>query len=154
MKLGSYLLFLGLTAVSEASVAAKSGRVPAPPDPGVLHCVDRAAAEYRIDTRLLRAMAKVESGFNPRAVGCDPDGGCGRGVMQIRHDLNRLDRYGVQKRDLDDPCTNTYIGAWVLSNCFRRHGVTWEGVGCYNAKSPKKRNEYAWRVYRAMNQIR
>lgn len=138
----------------DAAPAVPSGKRLREVDPVVLSCIQGAASTYRIDPGLLKAMAKVESGFNRWAVGCDPDGGCGKGVMQIRYDLNGLHRYGVQPEELYDPCKNIYIGAWVLSNCFSRHGVTWDGVGCYNAKTPRKRREYAWRVYQAVQQDR
>ena len=142
---GGVALMLFLASSTWAAKMAPS------PDPALLACIDSAATTYRISPDLLRGIAKVESGFNPAALGCDPDGGCGKGVMQIRYDLQGLAQHGVAPSELWDPCKNVYLGAWALANCFLRFGVTWDGVGCYNAKSPAKRREYAWRVYMAVN---
>lgn len=142
MILRLFLLAAGWACLVGTAMAKKT------PMPAHLQqCINGAAVTYQLHPRLLESIARVESGLNTQALSRDPDGGIGRGVMQIRHDLNRLDRYGVSTQDLMDPCVNVYVGAWVLANCFRRHGNTWNAVGCYNAKTPHKRAAYARRVY-------
>jgi soluble lytic murein transglycosylase-like protein len=77
--------------------------------------------------------------------------------MQINSShLPRLARHGINEADLYDPCTNIHVGAWLLSNEFSRHGVSWESDGAYNAACTQLRGKdcraarakYAWLVYR------
>lgn len=72
---------------------------------------DRAAAEARIDPRLLRAIAQAESSWNPRAV--SPVGA--RGIVQIMPATWRelLGRYGGPD-DPFDPEQNLRLGAHYL----------------------------------------
>ena len=51
---------------------------------------------------------------------------------------------------LGDPCTNVKVGAWILSDCIRKHGYTWEAVGAYNTSQKHKRARYARKVYMAL----
>ena len=62
-----------------------------------------------------------------------------------------LAQYGIEPSHLWDPCTSIHVGAWILANNMQR-GDYWSAVGAYNAgwdpSQAKKRNDYAWRVYR------
>jgi len=116
-------------------------------------CFDAAGREFGVDSRLLWAIAKVESGFNPGAVGPD---GKDLGLMQVRtiHIEDLKSRFGVQitSQDLFDPCFNVRMGAWVLATKIQRYGATWEAVGSYNARSRDKRDIYirkVWAAYRS-----
>ncbi len=71
---------------------------PTPYDP----FIRRVASEQGLDPSLIKAVALVESGFNPRAV--SPKGA--RGLMQLMPATAR--RYGV--RDPHDPYENLYAG--------------------------------------------
>ncbi len=114
-------------------------------------CIESAAQMYSVSPALLWGIAKVESGFNPRAVNTNKNGSYDFGVMQINSSHARsLGLAGWLA--LGDPCYNVHVGAWVLAGCVARHGNTWEAVGCYNARSAPKRRAYAWRVYRALAQ--
>ena len=72
--------------------------------------------------------------------------------------LTTLARHGIQEADLYDPCINIHVGAWLLASEFGRHGVSWEGVGAYNAACTQLRGndckaaraKYAWLVYRSL----
>lgn len=60
--------------------------------------------------------------------------------MQINSThLPMLIHAGFAKNDLFDPCTNIYVGAYILHGCILRHGNTWRAVGAYNAGSRKNR---------------
>lgn len=110
---------------------------------------DRAAAKYGLDPVLLYSIALVESSANPNAVATNKNKSTDHGAMQINSvHLPTLERYGIQRRDLFNPCVNVDVGAWILKQCFDRWGVTWDGVGCYNSSSLPHRRNYAAKVQR------
>ena len=109
-------------------------------------CFEEAGAEYGVSPRLLWAIAKAESDFNPAAFGTNVDGTFDYGVMQINSGWYRT--LGRERwMQLGDACYNVRTGAWILSQCVARYGYTWEAVGCYNAASPNKRARYARKIY-------
>jgi len=115
-------------------------------------CFDEAGRDYGINPRILRAIAKVESNYNPRAINRNTNGTYDFGVMQI----NSL-WYSVLGKErwnsLGDPCTNIKTGASILSSCIESYGYTWDAIGCYNSRTPDKRDKYARMVFRQMQQI-
>ena len=118
-------------------------------------CFDDAAALFEVPKRVLMAIAKTESNFNPRALHTNKDGSQDIGLMQInsKH-LPLLEKYGVRRADLFDACTNIKVGAWVLSSQFERYGKTWRAIGAYNASASNGesfRKSYVKKVWGAMN---
>ena len=112
-------------------------------------CWEEAGTRYRINSELLYAMARAESGLNPRAIGRNRNGSRDIGLMQINSAwLPRLALYGISERELFDPCTNIHIGAWILAGNIHRLGNTWEAVGAYNAVTPALRQAYIVKVRR------
>jgi len=109
-------------------------------------CFEQAADQYGLSPQLLWAICKVESNFNPKALNYNKNGSFDYGAMQINsfwYDKLGKDRW----QKLSDPCFNVKVGAWILSQCVKQHGYTWEAVGCYNARSQSKRATYANKVY-------
>ncbi len=122
------------------------------PKPAAAFCFEEAGRMYGVAPGLLWAIAKVESNFNPSAVGYNRDGSYDYGVMQINS--RWADRLGLDVwNTLADPCTNVKTGAAILADCLGRYGYTWEGIGCYNAVSLDKRAAYARNVITVLEQM-
>mgnify|MGYP001764662479 CR=1 FL=1 len=122
-------------------------------------CWEEASTDYGIPVDVLKAVAKTESGFNPKALNKNTNGTYDIGLMQINSGhLGTLSRHGIKEADLFDPCTNIRVGAWLLADSFSRRGATWDAVGAYNAACSQlkgkdcieARAQYAWRVYRQL----
>jgi soluble lytic murein transglycosylase-like protein len=115
-------------------------------------CYEAAGSRYGISPHLLHAISKGESNFNPFALNRNTNGSYDFGLMQINSSWEpALRRIGVPWDALADPCTNVMVGAWVLSQCIRDYGYTWPAVGCYNSRTPSKRDKYAARIARIIN---
>lgn len=113
-------------------------------------CWEEASQYYGVSAHLLYAIAKTESGLNPRAINrSNKNGSYDIGLMQINSAwLPTLRKYGVDEQQLYDACTSIQVGAWILSQNMKRLGENWNAVGAYNAKSPELRVKYALKVYR------
>lgn len=115
-------------------------------------CFQEAGVEYSINPQILKAIAKVESNFNPRAVNWNKNGTYDFGVMQI----NSSWYYTLGKEwwmTLGDPCSNIKGGARILSACMKKYGYSWEAIGCYNSQTPDKRDKYAMAVFKQLQSI-
>jgi soluble lytic murein transglycosylase-like protein len=116
-------------------------------------CMAKAAALHHVDLSLLRAIAKVESNMNPKAVGKNTNGSSDTGLMQINDWwLPTLAKHGIKQSDLLDACTSAYVGAWILAQSIQKHGNTWRAVGAYNSPTEKNQQIYADKVNRALAQ--
>ncbi|MEW6163182.1 MAG: lytic transglycosylase domain-containing protein [Nitrospirota bacterium] len=112
-------------------------------------CYEDAGNACGINPSLLKSIARIESGLNPRVINRNLDGSIDMGLMQINSSWVsrlRLD----SGRLLQDPCYNVMAGARILRLCIDKHGYTWEAVGCYNAVSRQKRIGYSWKVYKEL----
>jgi len=115
-------------------------------------CFEEAGVEYGINPQILKAIARVESNYKPRAINWNKNGTYDFGVMQI----NSSWYYALGKEwwmTLGDPCSNIRGGAKILSGCMKKYGYTWEAIGCYNSQTPSKRDRYAQSVYRQLKNI-
>ncbi len=131
--------------------------------PAQAFCFKEAGLRYQIDPRLLKSIARQESGMNPKAVGVNKnkDGKVisrDYGVMQVNDThVPRLVKMGVlrTKEDLiTNPCLNVQIGAWILATHLQKCGVNWSCLGSYNAgfasteRQEERRMRYAREIYR------
>lgn len=125
----------------------------ASPSAEVESCLRFAAAKHNLNYLLLRAIAEQESSFNPNAglaVGSsiNANGTKDHGLMQINSTwFPLLASYGITPQNIYNPCINADVGAWILSENFKRMGLTWDAVGAYNARTHWKRVKYANGVY-------
>ena len=141
MRFAVLILLLGISAVSSGSADA--------------FCYEEAGSRYGISPNLLYAISKGESSFNPIAINYNTNGSYDYGLMQINSTWEpALRKLGIPWDTLADPCTNVMVGAWVLSQCIRDYGYTWPAVGCYNSRTPSKRDRYAARIARIVRQNR
>lgn len=116
-------------------------------------CFTEAAQKYSLDPVLLKAIAKTESGFNPRAISQpNNNGSVDIGMMQINSSwLPKLSRFGISEAHLLQPCTNIHVGAWVLANNIKQMGPTWKAVGAYNSPTRVHQERYAQKVWSNYN---
>lgn len=112
-------------------------------------CWETVAQKYGVNPYLLYAIAKTESGLNPRAVNRNHNGSYDVGLMQINSQwFPTLRKLGISEQQLYQPCVNIEVGAWILAQNMRRLGNSWNAVGAYNAHDPALRLRYALKVYR------
>lgn len=104
--------------------------------------------KHGVSPYLLFAIAKTESGLNPKARNRNTNGSEDVGLMQVNSMWHStLAGFGISPADLLDGCVSLDVGAWILAANMRTMGVNWDAVGAYNAKSPNKRLRYANKVY-------
>lgn len=113
-------------------------------------CWEEAGRKYGINPYLLYAIAKTESGLNPKAINrANKNGTYDIGLMQINSTwLPTLRKYGISEEQLYQPCVSIEVGAWILAHNIRRLGHSWNAVGAYNAANPALRERYALKVYK------
>ena len=141
MRLATLILLLGIYVVSTI--------------PADAFCYEEAGTRYGISPTLLYAISKGESSFNPVAINYNSNGSYDYGLMQINSSWEpTLRKLGIPWNTLADPCTNVMVGAWVLSQCIQDYGYTWPAVGCYNSRTPSKRDRYAARIANIVRQER
>ena len=116
-------------------------------------CFEEAGLQYGINPQILRAIAKVESNFNPAAVNYNTNGTYDFGLMQI----NTIWAPTIGKErwnSLGDPCNSVKTGAWILSMCMEKYGYTWKAIGCYNSQTPDKRDKYSKKVFDQLQRVK
>ncbi|MBN6043727.1 type III secretion system invasion protein IagB [Citrobacter sp. ku-bf4] len=124
------------------------------------NCWDKAAHYYHVDPYLLYAIANVESGMNPYAIGQNRDGTRDVGLMQINSShFAELKIQGINEyRLITEPCTSIMVGASILSDMIKVYGYNWEAVGAYNAGLKKEnfslRMIYARKVWNKYQKIK
>ena len=117
--------------VDDEGVRVLTNLTPRPPVKAVKQAnfvpiINRLAAEHGVSQELVRAIVKVESNFNPRAVSPKD---C-KGLMQLHP--GTADRFGV--RDIFDPAQNIEGGVKYLSFLIEEFGQKLDFVlAAYNA---------------------
>ena len=106
---------------------------------------ERYGKQYGISPKLLKAIAKVESGEKPGIVG---DDGESVGLFQIqpKWHAQRL----KEGESLLDPEVNTRIACEILTELMDKYGTLDEVLTAYNCGHDTGSREYANRVYEEM----
>ena len=115
------------------------------------YCFDEAGREFGVSPNLLMCYSQHESKGNQKVQpNRNTDGSVDVCHMQINSSWKNAvgKKYGRSRADawwrgLADPCECTKAGAVILADCIKRHGLNWRGLGCYNAKSDRKRLKYS-----------
>lgn len=107
-------------------------------------CVRAAARHHGVSARVLQAVAWHESRWTADAVGVNANGTTDLGAFQINSiHLPELQRHGIGRDELLDPCLAAYVGAWHLARQIRSLGNTWAAVGAYHSRTPSRQRWYA-----------
>ena len=107
---------------------------------------ERYGKQYGISPKLLKAIAKVESGEQPGIVG---DDGESVGLFQIqpKWHMQRL----KEGESLLDPEVNTRIACEILTELMDKYGTLDEVLTAYNCGHDTGSREYANRVYEELS---
>jgi len=117
-------------------------------------CFSEAGEYYGISPNLLKAIAYVESRYDPEAVGVNANGSRDYGLMQVNSFWS--DAFGRHWPSvIGDPCYNVMAGAWILRQCIERFGPVWEAVGCYHTGriGGKTAEAYILKVQRTLKRV-
>ena len=136
------LVLAGALFASYSNVGAKSSEYPIFSTEAE-RCILPAAELHGVNSFVLRAILKIESGLKPNAVGKNRNGtvDVGIGQMNSMH-FPELVRVGVAPEWLKDACVGTYVAAWHLSKAMARYGNTWYGVASYHSATPYFNRRY------------
>lgn len=100
---------------------------------------------YNIPPKLLWAIAKTESEFNPNLTAKNDNNSTDYGLMQINSiNLPTFEKMDYSKNDLFNPEISIKCGAIILRSCLDRWGFNYKAVNCYNGRVSN--NNYNVRV--------
>lgn len=114
-------------------------------------CIANAATFHGVNMDILRAIMRVESGFNPGVMSRNSNSTVdyGMGGINTVH-LAELQKHGITKSALLDPCVNTYVAAWHLRKKMNQFGNTWFGIGAYHSATPYYNERYQILIQNAL----
>ena len=110
-------------------------------------CIATAAHQYALDPLLLLAVKYVETADRTDTpIRYNRNGSWDIGLMQINTVWkDTLNRHGISAADLESPCKNIAVGAWILADKIKQKGI-WEGVGSYHSNTPHLSQRYRDKV--------
>lgn len=115
--------------------------------PARADCFDDAAQYHKVNPWILRAIAALESNFNPAAIGRNSNNTEDLGMFGTNTvHLPELARYGIGRNDLFDGCKSAYVASWRVAKMVQKYGNTWEAAGAYHSETPLYRDRYAARL--------
>lgn len=142
---------LTVVGAAVATVAVAQHAEPAAIPPKLTEstpCVTPASEYHGVNPWVLKAILKVESGFNAKAVNRNANGTVDVGMAQINSiHFRKLQQWGVTPADLLDGCVATYVAAWHLAGRIKEHGNTWFAIAAYHSASPCQNRRYAGLIW-------
>ena len=141
--------------------------------PALADVFDAPCSRYGVPKRLVRAIAKTESGLDPWCVNVGGKtyrpGSRASALTIIRqaharglsHDIGlmQINNWWLKHLRISpevalEPRNNAMLGVWILANEIRRHGCNWTAVGAYHSPTPARQRMYAQVVARKYKNIR
>lgn len=114
-------------------------------------CIADIAKQNDLNEMDLRAIVKVESNNNPKAIHRDRNGSVSYGLMQINSiHLAELRKKKIYAKDLFHACTNVRFGATLVRRNLDRYKTMDRAIAMYNPGDPR----YVRKVKLARAQIR
>ena len=105
-------------------------------------CFKEAGTLHKIDPKVLKAIARVESNYYKDAVNKN-----NFGVMQINSIWKEeLKKHNVTMTDLFDPCLSIHFGAYLLNQYKKDTPEEWKYIGRFHSNDPKKQKEYYQKI--------
>lgn len=119
-----------------------------------IECINQAAIAYHIPAIVLISVLKVEGGRSGTAKK-NTNGTYDYGPMQINTIwLKTVEPYGYSKESIQyDPCTNMWVGAWILSKKILESPEIWRGIANYHSHTAYENITYqhkVWNVYQVL----
>lgn len=121
-------------------------------------CFEAAAKQQHISTVTLRAIAFVESTFNPKAIHRNKNGTYDYGIMQINSThLKELKKFKIGVKQLMNECINIRVAAWILRRKINYYGYNYKAVAAYHTGSldsdPKEALKYGLKVMAEVDKL-
>ena len=123
-----------------------AGPVSAAVDSGPHQCLTDAAKHYGVDWRIVRAIRKVEGGWNGARMR-NKNGTHDHGVMQINTIWMKnkaLVASGITEQAItNSECVAYWTGTWIYAlELARTGGDAWRAAGNYHSKTPVHHDRY------------
>jgi len=112
-----------------------------------IECINQAAVVYHVPLSLVISVLLTEGGKVGMARQ-NTNGTYDYGPMQINTVwLSKLQQYNITREDIQyNPCTNVWVGTWILSQRIADSKDLAYGIGSYNSYSLPQNYRYRTKV--------
>jgi hypothetical protein len=149
-KSASLFLLAGSAVAGPFGVATIVGPSQ-PAQGGSARCVKSAGGYHRVNSNILLAILRIESGLSSSTGGPNDNGSMDHGIAGINSvHLPELAKFGISEEMLKDDCVATYVAAWHLRRNIEKKGETWAGIASYHSSTPYFNARYQLLVYNEM----
>jgi hypothetical protein len=112
-----------------------------------IECITQAAAAYHVPAKLIISVLLTEGG-KVGSASLNKNGTHDYGPMQINTIwLPKLRQFNITREDIQyNPCTNVWVGTWILCQRIADSKDLAYGIGSYNSYSPPQNQRYRTKV--------